>query len=127
MMTGRRFIHSRLVFLLTAALGAFAIVTPAESFCVRNDTGASIVIEAVEGSANFSRTLVNNKKACCQPKDAACAIGEDKVKLTISSQEGAATCQVTVPAKGNVNVTGRLNKIKCKANKAGSTMDWVSG
>jgi len=71
--------------------------------------------------------LANNKKVCCQPKDQACAIGEGKVKLSITSQEGETTCQVAVSPKGNVNVTGKPSSMKCKANKAGSTMDWASG
>ena len=126
-MTGGCFFQSRLMFVLTAAMSSFAIVTPAESFCVRNDTGASIMIEAVQGSANFSRELANNNKACCRPEDEACAISGEKVKLMISSPEGEATCEVAVTAKGNVNVTGKSSQIKCKANKAGSTMDWASG
>ncbi len=126
-MVGCYFNPSRLVFMLTACMSSLIAVTPAESFCVRNDTGGSILIEAIEESANFSRELANNKKACCQPKDQACGIGEGKVKLSISSQKGDATCQVAVSAKGNVNVTGKPNSLKCKSNKAGSTMDWASG
>ena len=116
-MTEGHFLQSRLVFALMAAMGPFAVVTSAEGFCVRNDTGASIVIEAKDGSANFSHELINNKKVCCEPKDEACAIGAEKVKLSISSEDGEATCQVTVSAKGNVNVTGKPDEIKCKANK----------
>ncbi|MGI9450875.1 MAG: hypothetical protein ACR2QH_09625 [Geminicoccaceae bacterium] len=126
-MAGSSFFQSRLVLMLTSLMIIVAIVTPAESFCVRNDTGTSIMIEAIQGSANFSRELVNNKKVCCQPKDETCAISGDKVKLMISSQEGKATCEIAVTAKGNVNVTGKPSQIKCKANKAGSTMDWASG
>lgn len=85
------------------------------------------MIEATDGTAAFSRELANNKKTCCQPKDKACAIGKDKVKLTISVSGGDTSCRVTVDPKGNINVTGKPDLIKCKANKAGSTMDWASG
>lgn len=110
-----------------AFVGILAITNPAMSFCVRNDTGTVIVIEAIDQTANFTRELANNKKICCQPKDEACAIGKDKVNLSISTGEGGASCDVAVSPKGNVNVTGKPDRIKCKANKAGSTMDWASG
>lgn len=100
---------------------------PAAGFCVRNDTGVAISIEAIQESATFSRSLANNKKACCQPKDQACAIGKDNVTLTISTDQDQSSCQIEVEPKGNVNVTGKPDRIKCKANKAGSTMDWASG
>ncbi len=110
-----------------AFVGILAITNPAMSFCVRNDTGTAIMIDAIDQSANFSHELANNKKICCQPKDKACAIGKDKVNLSISTGEDGASCDVAVTPKGNVNVTGKPGRIKCKANKAGSTMDWASG
>ena len=100
---------------------------PALAFCVRNDTGAPIRIEATEGTATFAVELDNNKKACCQPKDESCAIGEGDVKLSIEASEGDGACALSVDPKGNINVTGKADALKCKANKAGSTMDWVSG
>lgn len=110
-----------LVVMCTAGMNA------AFGFCVRNDTGAPISVEAVDRTASFDVKLANNKKACCSPKDDACAIGKTDVKLKIGASESDARCDVTVSAKGNVNVTGRQNALKCKANKAGSTMDWASG
>lgn len=110
---------------LMIAIGAG--VEPAYGFCVRNDTGAPIIIEAVDGTASFAVELANNKKACCSPKNEACAIGKADVKLAIGASEGDASCDVTVSAKGNVNVTGKQDALKCKANKAGSTMDWAPG
>ena len=100
---------------------------PAMSFCVRNDTGAQIRIEAIDGTANFSTELDNNKKTCCQPKDQNCAIGKADVKLSITAAEGDAACAISVDPKGNINVTGKAGALRCKANKAGSTMDWASG
>ena len=126
-MTCRCFIRSKLTLGLAVSMSVIAVVTPAQSFCVRNDTGTSIMIEAIDGSAAFNRELANNEKTCCQPKDQACAIGKDKVKLTISTPNNDAACSVTVSPKGNVNVTGKPDQIKCKANKTGSTMDWASG
>ncbi len=119
--------RSSVILGLATSTGFLGGVTPAQGFCVRNDTGASISIEAADGTAVFSRELANNKKACCQPKDKACAIGKEKVRLTISSPEGDASCSIAVDPKGNVNVTGKPDRLKCKANKAGSTMDWASG
>lgn len=112
---------------LTGLATVILLITPASAFCVRNDTGTTILIEATDDSAVFSQELANNKKVCCQPKDQACAIGKGKVKLSISSGNDAASCYVAVSPKGNVNVTGKPDKIKCKANKPGSTMDWASG
>ena len=102
-------------------------IPSAHAFCVRNDTGAPISIEAVDGTASFSVELANNKKACCSPKDDACSIGKADIKLDIGATQGDAHCDVTVSPKGNVNVTGKQTALKCKANKAGSTMDWASG
>lgn len=110
-----------------AWIGVLVSANPAFSFCVRNDTGFSIAIEATGQSANFSHRLANNKKICCEPKDEACAIGKAKVTLSISAFDGEATCDVAVSPKGQVNVTGKSGSLKCKANKAGSTMDWASG
>ena len=111
----------------TLALAAtfWLVAEPALAFCVRNDTGAPIRIEAVDGTATFAVERDNNKKTCCLPKDQSCAIGKADVKLSINVLEGAASCAVSVDPKGNINVTG--NALKCKANKAGSTMDWASG
>lgn len=100
---------------------------PAFAFCVRNDTGAPIRIEAIDSTANFTMELDNNKKTCCQPNDQSCAIGKADVQLSITTPRGDATCAVSVGPKGNINVTGNANALKCKANKAGSTMDWASG
>jgi len=109
------------------AVACWLSVQPALAFCVRNDSGAPIRIEAIEGSARFSAEIDNNKKSCCRPDDRNCAIGKAGVKLTINAVGGDAACAVTVDPKGNVNVTGNANALKCKANKAGSTMDWASG
>ncbi|MEM8949012.1 MAG: hypothetical protein AAGA21_21635 [Pseudomonadota bacterium] len=100
---------------------------PAGAFCVRNDTGAAIRVEADGETAVFSAEIDNNKKACCSPKDEACAIGKADIELSIGATEGDARCSVSVNPKGNVNVTGKQNALKCKANKAGSTKDWASG
>ncbi len=100
---------------------------PAEAFCVRNDTGGPIQVEAVDGTAAFTVAIDNNKKACCSPKKAACAVGKASVKLSITGADSDANCDVTVDPKGNVNVTGKPDALKCKANKAGSTMDWAPG
>ncbi len=102
-------------------------IGPAHAFCIRNDTGAPIRVEAIDGTARFGLELPNNKRACCSPKDEACAIGEADVTLGIKALESDAYCEVSVTPKGNVNVTGRQDSLKCKANKAGSTMDWASG
>ena len=64
---------------IMALVAVSAFLQPAYAFCVRNDTGAPIFIEAVEKSAVFNQELANNKKACCSPKDEACAIGKAKV------------------------------------------------
>ena len=104
-----------------------ASIPSAYGFCVRNDTGAPITVEAVDGTASFAIELANNKKACCSPKDDACAIGKADVKLNIGATESETRCDVAVSPNGNVNVTGKQNALKCKANKAGSTMDWASG
>jgi hypothetical protein len=120
-------------FLLAGCgIGAIAVLSllstnPAAAFCVRNDIGAPIQVEALDGTATFATELANNKKTCCQPKDTACAIEGKKVKLSITSMEGDSACTLDVDAKGNVNVTGKPDAMKCKANKAGSTMDWASG
>lgn len=100
---------------------------PAHAFCIRNDTGAPIRAEAIDDTAIFAVDIANNKKACCSPKDEACAIGKEDVKLSIRASESESNCNVTVDPKGNINVTGKQNALKCKANKAGSTMDWASG
>ena len=126
-MNGSNLFRQRMFIGLTGLMSLILPITPAQAFCVRNDTGAPIMIEATEDSAVFSLELDNNKKACCQPKDEACAIGNDKVKLSISSSDSAASCSITVSPKGNVNVTGKPDRMKCKANKPGSTMDWASG
>lgn len=102
-------------------------IQPAAAFCVRNDTGEPVKVEAIEDSAVFNVEIANNQKACCDPKDAACGISQDKVQLSISSSGSKAMCSVAVGPKGNINVTGRPDQLKCKANKAGSTMDWASG
>ena len=102
-------------------------VQPANAFCVRNDTGAPIRVEAEGGTAAFAVEIANNTKTCCSPKDENCAIGKADVQLSIGATESDATCAVTVDPKGNINVTGKQNALKCKANKAGSTMDWASG
>lgn len=99
----------------------------ANAFCVRNDTGSPIFVEALDGTEVFQTELANNKKACCEPKDQACGIGKGKVRLSISSEEEQAHCTVEVNPKGNVNVTGQKDQLKCKANKANSTMDWSYG
>jgi hypothetical protein len=112
-------------FALAMTFGAG--IQSAHGFCVRNDTGAPISVEAVDGTASFFVELANNKKACCSPRDDACAIGKADIKLKIGASETEASCDVTVSPKGNVNVTGKQNALKCKANKAGSTMDWASG
>jgi len=100
---------------------------PAAAFCVRNDIGAPIQVQALDGTANFTVEIENNKKACCKPKDAACGIGEENVKLSITAGDEDAVCDVSVDPKGNVNVTGKPTGLKCKSNKAGSTMDWAPG
>ncbi|MGI9500559.1 MAG: hypothetical protein ACR2P3_11000 [Geminicoccaceae bacterium] len=102
-------------------------VQPALAFCVRNDTGVPIRVEALDGTADFLVDITNNKKACCRPKDENCAIGKADVRLSITASESDAACAVTVDPKGNINVTGNQSALKCKANKAGSTMDWASG
>lgn len=111
---------------ILAAAGWLSI-QPASAFCVRNDTGAPIRVEAEGGTAAFAVEIANNKKTCCSPKDQKCAIGKDDVQLSIGATEGDATCAITVDPKGSINVTGKQNAVKCKANKAGSTMDWASG
>lgn len=112
---------------ITVALVWGLGVSTAHAFCVRNDTGAPIHVEAIDGTARFAMELPNNKQACCSPKDEACAISKADVKLTINALESKAHCDVTVSPRGNVNVTGRQDALRCKANKAGSTMDWASG
>jgi len=113
--------------LLLIMIGCAMTATPADAFCVRNDTGSPVVVAALEGTAIFQTKLANNKKACCEPKDEACGIGKDKVRLSISSEGEGAHCKVEVSPRGNVNVTGRIDQLRCKANKAGSTMDWAPG
>ena len=111
-----------------AAAAAFWLnVQPAVAFCIRNDTGAPIRVEALDGTAAFAAEVGNNKKSCCSPKDESCAIGDADIKLSVGTSKGDATCEVTVNPKGNINVTGDHDALKCKANKAGSTMDWASG
>lgn len=112
---------------LTLASAFLLNVQPALAFCVRNDTGAPIRVEALDGTADFAVEVPNNKKSCCSPKDESCAIGEADVELSIGASEGDATCAITVDPKGNINVTGKQSALKCKANKAGSTMDWAPG
>ncbi len=112
--------------LIMAAAGWLG-VQPANAFCVRNDTGAPIRVEATSGTAAFAAEIANNTKTCCNPKDEDCAIGKADVQLSIEAMKGDAACTVTVDPKGNINVTGRQDALKCKANKAGSTMDWASG
>ena len=102
-------------------------VQPAAAFCIRNDTGAPIRVEALDGTAAFAVEVGNNKKSCCSPKDESCAIGDADIKLSIGTSKGDAACEVTVDPKGNINVTGDHDALKCKANKPGSTMDWASG
>ena len=102
-------------------------IGPAHAFCIRNDTGAPIRVDAIDGTAKFGVELPNNKQACCSPKNEVCAIGEADVTLAIQALDSQARCEVTVTPKGNVNVTGKQDSLKCKANKAGSTMDWASG
>lgn len=109
-----------------AATGWLSI-QPANAFCVRNDTGAPIRVDALEGTAAFTVEVANNTKACCSIKDQNCAIGKADVQLSIGATQGDDTCTVSVHPKGNINVTGKQNALKCKANKAGSTMDWASG
>lgn len=121
-------LRSRLAFATIAAAMLLVIdVTPAVAFCVRNDIGSPIQVEALDDTASFRVAVANNEKACCEPKDEACAIGDDKVRLSITTDEGKASCRVNVGARGNVNITGSPDALKCKANKAGSTMDWASG
>ncbi len=110
-----------------ATIAGWFGVQPANAFCVRNDTGAPIRVEAEGGTAAFAVEIANNKKTCCSPKDEQCAIGKADVQLSIGATEGDATCAITVDPKGNINVTGKQTALKCKANKAGSTMDWASG
>ena len=112
---------------LALVMASWLTAEPAEAFCVRNDTGGPIQVEAVDGTAAFRITIDNNKKACCPPKKAACAVDETSVKLSITGAVSDANCDVTVDPKGNVNVTGKPEALKCKANKAGSTMDWAPG
>lgn len=112
---------------LALAATCWASVQPALAFCVRNDTGAIIQVQALDGTASFSADIANNKKVCCSPKDEACAIGKGDVRLSIRASKGDATCDVTADPKGNINVTGRQNALKCKANKPGATMDWAPG
>lgn len=112
---------------IAAAAALWLNVQPAFAFCIRNDTGAPIRAEALDGTATFAAEIDNNKKTCCSPKDESCAIGDAAIKLLVSASEGDATCEVTVDPKGNINVTGDHDALKCKANKAGSTMDWASG
>jgi hypothetical protein len=126
-MVGFNEFGSGLAACMTGLAIALAMIQPAAAFCVRNDTGSPIMIEAVDGTAVFNQALANNKKVCCSPKDAACEIDGTKIKLSISSPDGASACSVAVTAKGHVNVTGRPDQLTCKANKAGSTMDWASG
>lgn len=102
-------------------------MTPVQAFCIRNDTGAPIRIDATNEGIEFGLELDNNKKACCDHKKKDCVLDNDKIDLSISSSAGEASCSVTVPASGNVNVTGQPDSLKCKAVKAGSTMDWASG
>ena len=112
---------------LVLVMVSWLTAMPAEAFCVRNDTGAPILVEAVDGMTVFKATVDNNKKACCSPKDAACALTKADVMLSITAADSDAACDVSVDPKGNVNVTGKPDALKCKANKAGSTMDWASG
>lgn len=109
------------------ALVTSLFALPADAFCVRNDTGAPIRVEAEDRTADFAVEIANNEKSCCRPKDQSCAIGKADVQLSITASEGDGACSVTVDPKGNINVTGRPDAMKCKANKAGSTMDWASG
>lgn len=114
--------------LLIGALAGLVVgIGPASAFCIRNDTGAPIKVDTTNQGLNVTLELANNKKACCDHKEDRCTLGNDKIDLSISSSAGEASCSVTVPASGNVNVTGRPDKLKCKALKAGSTMDWASG
>ena len=112
--------------LVFAVAAVCLLAEPASAFCVRNDTGAPISVRAEEGTAAFDVDIANNEKTCCSPKDQGCAIGENDVQLSISTPEGG-SCALTVDPKGNINVTGKPDALKCKANKAGSTMDWASG
>ncbi|MEM7041962.1 MAG: hypothetical protein AAF543_04035 [Pseudomonadota bacterium] len=111
---------------IIALVAACVLAQPASAFCVRNDTGSAINVRADEGTAAFDVDIDNNKKACCSPKDENCAIGKADVQLSITAPEGG-SCTITVDPKGNINVTGKPHALKCKANKAGSTMDWASG
>ena len=111
-----------------AAAAAFWLnIQPTLAFCIRNDTGGPIHVEALDGTATFAVEVDNNKKSCCSPKDESCAIGDADIKLSVGASKGDATCEVMVDPKGNINVTGDHDALKCKANKAGSTMDWASG
>ncbi len=112
---------------LALATAGWLNVPAASAFCVRNDTGAPIRVEAEGGTAAFEAEIANNSKTCCSPKDESCGIGKADVQLSIGATESDATCAVTVDPKGNINVTGKQSALKCKANKAGSTMDWAPG
>lgn len=112
---------------ITFAAAFWLNAEPALAFCVRNDTGSPIRVEALKSTASFATEIANNKKACCQPKDERCAIGDVDVQLSITASEGDGSCALSVQPKGNINVTGKQNALKCKANKAGSTMDWAPG
>lgn len=111
---------------IVASVVFLSSFNPALAFCVRNDTGAPIRVEAGDGTATFRADIANNEKACCRPADERCKIGQANVSLSINTSEGNASCNVTVVPKGNVNITGNRNALKCKANKPGSTMDWAS-
>jgi hypothetical protein len=126
-MIGRDLLQSMAPGFVLVFASVLMTTAPAAAFCIRNDTGATIQVEATDDSAVFQTEIANNKKSCCSPKDEACGITKKKVQLSISSPNGEATCEVAVSAKGNVNVTGNPKQLKCKANKAGSTMDWASG
>lgn len=126
-MTGRDLLRTMTQGLVLVLAAVTMAAVPAAAFCIRNDTGATIQVQATDDSAVFQTEIANNKKSCCSPKDETCGITKKKVQLSISSPGGEATCEVAVGAKGNVNVTGSPDQLKCKANKAGSTMDWASG
>ena len=104
------------------AIGLFfciAMLSPAAAFCVNNDSGRAIKIDATTKGLPFNQEIANNTKVCCDFEASDCTLGYEVVDLFISSTTGVPYCSVTVSAKGHVDVTELADRITCHTRGAG--------
>lgn len=116
--------RNRLSFwLMTAVIIGVSLSSPAEAYCVANQSSAVLHVQALDATG-FEADINAGDQTCCN--DASCLNrkGSGATLLAVTGYvpvKGAgrpgwkAECRAAVTAKGTLTVTGDADKITCQA------------